>query len=713
MARVEVIIVNYNGREYLPDCCASLRAQIYRDFRVTFVDNGSGDGSADWVASEWPEAHLLRLSKNIGFAAGNNAAIVRSHTELIALLNSDTRPEASWLSALVAAADSNEWAGFFASRIVRADDPNKIDSAGDVFRTDGVAAKRGEGMPSHLYTTSQEMFGACAAAALYRREIFTDVGLFDESFFCYDEDVDLSFRARLGGYRCLYVPDAVVLHHVGGTSKKAPRSRLRWTRRNSLETVLKNMPGPLLARHGPRILAHYVLGDMYHLCSGSFAGVILARWDNLTRLAATLRKRKQVQAARRVDYRQISRQLAEPCSVFRALAPRLRRWSRPLGDKAQRRSTGGDDASRDSALLDDRHHTPPDGVSVQRRDANQDFGPVDRPLPGAYTQTALVSIVFLNYNGGAYTLEAVDALGNQSCRSFECIVVDNGSTDDSLERIVCRMRHVGLDPKVVQLATNHHYAGGMNAGISQAKGVVVVPLNSDVYLDVHFVEALEVAVRERLEDGVGTLVGDEYHWDWQSEGLTPHLRSQGVGLLRRLGVRAWIRGEHHESQLLGPSGCAPPLCRAALEEVRLPNGDYYDSSFVAFGEDIDLLLRLRTRGYRPVYVPGLRFWHIGSASYSSGTASLVAKPTHLLGQILSNYWRIWRRLPKRSERAAAFPLVAAHQSAVLCRLAMSGRWADGAAALRALLQKIEQLRLDNTEPYSRSPSESGMYIGWI
>lgn len=285
---------------------------------------------------------------------------------------------------------------------------------------------------------------------------------------------------------------------------------------------------------------------------------------------------------------------------------------------------------------------------------------------------SLVSIVLLNYNSGSFIGRVVDSIAAQDHRSCECIVVDNASTDDSLTRILRRFDEQGMKVEVVRSPTNGHFAAGMNMGISMAKGDVVVALNSDVCLSSGYVSALLARKRAGAEAGIGAFCGAQYRWDWDRDRLTPQYTGHGVRLMRHLGVSPWRLGEHDERHLLGPSGCAPAFARTALEAIRLDNGDYFDTRFVAFGEDIDLFLRLRLHGFRPMVLRGLRFWHIGSASYSGAVSSVLAKEPSMIGQVLANKWRIWRRLPSTRDRALCVPLVLLYQISVAVRSARYG-----------------------------------------
>lgn len=246
MARVAVVIPNWNGARLLEGCLSSLRRQTFRSFETIVVDGGSEDGSAELVRASFPEARLLELGENRGFAAAANAGIRASSSELVALLNNDTEQDPGWLEALVRAADAHPEAGMFASKLLDFRDRRYLDGAGDAIRLSGLPYRLGHGERDRgQFDRPAYVFGACGAAALYRRRMLDEIGLFDEDFGSYCEDADLSFRAQLAGHRCLYVPEAVV-YHVGSASTGGKRSATatRLGTRNSLLLLAKNLPLP-------------------------------------------------------------------------------------------------------------------------------------------------------------------------------------------------------------------------------------------------------------------------------------------------------------------------------------------------------------------------------------------------------------------------------------------------------------------------------------
>lgn len=207
---------------YLSDCLDSVRRQTYEPRETIVVDDASTDGSADFVATSYPEMRLVRLDRNRGFAHAANRGMAEARGEIVALLNNDAAAEPNWVEQLVTALRGHPDAGFAASKILLHDRPDTLNSAGDVFRRTGVPDSRGVWEADHgQYDDEVEVFGASGAAVAYRRSMLSDIGFFDERFFMYCEDVDLAFRAQLAGYRCVYTPRAVVRHRLsasgGGT----------------------------------------------------------------------------------------------------------------------------------------------------------------------------------------------------------------------------------------------------------------------------------------------------------------------------------------------------------------------------------------------------------------------------------------------------------------------------------------------------------------
>jgi GT2 family glycosyltransferase len=309
LALVDVVIVNYNAGAWLARTVAALQAQTFTDFRTIIVDNGSTDRSLDDLPAGPVPVDIIRAGKNLGFAAGNNLAI-RGHVraEWLALLNPDAFPHPDWLERFLAAARAHPEFAFFGCRMLDAASPTHLDGVGDVYHVSGLHWRDGHSCPnSHRYDAPEEIFAPCAAAALYRTRDVVEAGGFDEDFFCYAEDVDLGFRLRMFGHRCLYVPDAVVEHMGSGITGVRSDFSLYHGHRNLVWVYVKNMPGWLFWVYLPYhlVLNVYSLFIFTIRCNGR--PLWRAKQDALRFLPREWAKRRAIQAGRRVDAATIRR----------------------------------------------------------------------------------------------------------------------------------------------------------------------------------------------------------------------------------------------------------------------------------------------------------------------------------------------------------------------------------------------------------------------
>ena len=301
--KASVVVLNWNGRPLLSACLDSLRNQSWRDFEIIVVDNGSVDGSVEFVKECFPEVRIICLGENLGFCKGNNMGIREANGEYIALLNNDTEVDPHWLEELVKALDRHPEVGFCASKIVLYDTPHLIDSAGDAYSIAGSARKIGhlDFALKEKYRRPRFVFGACAGAAIYRRSMLEDIGLFDEDFFIIQEDVDLSFRAQLKGYKCLYVPTALVYHRLSATLKTYSTEYVYYGHRNLEFVYFKNMPFPLLLLTLPLHVIDVFLSFCFFCAIGKGRVFLRAKWDAIKALPRVLRKRREIQRARTVS----------------------------------------------------------------------------------------------------------------------------------------------------------------------------------------------------------------------------------------------------------------------------------------------------------------------------------------------------------------------------------------------------------------------------
>jgi len=303
MKKVAIIIVNWNSWSLLARCLQALAAQSYQDFSVTIIDNASSDAMPDALLAPFPKVNLVRNSRNTGFAAANNLAVQQhsGSSEWVALLNPDAFPEPDWLAQLMHATQAHPDCAVFASRQLDAANPSRLDGDGDVYHISGRAWRAGHSyaVPAHSPAV-RAAFSPCAAAGLYRRSAFCEVGGFDEDFFCYFEDVDLGFRLQLAGYRCLLITGAVV-HHLGASSTGGQHSdfAVYHGHRNLVWTYVKNMPGILFWLLLPLHLALNLVTLMHY---ARRSGVIWrAKRDALRDLPAVWKKRQVIQRQRRAS----------------------------------------------------------------------------------------------------------------------------------------------------------------------------------------------------------------------------------------------------------------------------------------------------------------------------------------------------------------------------------------------------------------------------
>lgn len=305
---VSVIIVNWNGERFLERCLSALTKQSRQPDEIIVLDNASTDDSLS-IIRRFPEIRLMAQESNTGFARGNNLAIAAASpsSRWIALLNPDAFPEPDWLETLLSAAQSRPDCATFASCLLDARTPQRLDGTGDAYHASGLVWRIGHGQATPAQPPPpHEVFSACAAAALYRRDALQEIGGFDEDYFCYVEDVDLGFRLRLAGYGCLYIPESVV-HHVGSGTTGSQHSdfALYHGHRNLVWTFVKNMPGILFWLLLPLHLALNLFSLGWFALHGHGRVILRAKRDALRGLPAMWRKRRKIQQTRRIKTRAI------------------------------------------------------------------------------------------------------------------------------------------------------------------------------------------------------------------------------------------------------------------------------------------------------------------------------------------------------------------------------------------------------------------------
>ncbi len=303
---ISVVIVNYNGRGLIGRSIECLLKQTFENYEIIVVDNASRDDSVAFIREKFPSVKVVEHPVNAGFSGGNLAGLKEAKGDFIALLNNDAFPEPNWLSHLWSGMDSNDRIGICASKLI-IEGTDLIDSAGDGCTTAVRGYKLEEKTQQQAHLKIRPVFGACAGAALYRREMIDDIGFFDEDFFLIYEDADLNIRAQLAGWKCLFVPEAVVHHHVRSTIGHDSELAIYYSNRNADLLWIKNMPMGLMLRY----IHHKLITELGAFVYFSFRkkGLFIflkAKRDAIRLLPLMLKKRKKIQAMKRISNRAFS-----------------------------------------------------------------------------------------------------------------------------------------------------------------------------------------------------------------------------------------------------------------------------------------------------------------------------------------------------------------------------------------------------------------------
>ena len=442
---VTVVIVNHNGGRYLNRCLNALAAQTTPPRQVLLVDNASTDGSAEHAERIVPGLQIIRCAENLGFAAANNLAVARSEpSEWLALLNPDAFPRPDWLATLRQATRDYPQYAVLGSRLLDAAHPERLDGAGDGYHVSGLAWRRGHGAEAAGQGMQvEEIFAPCAAAALYQRRAFCEADGFDERFFCYMEDVDLGFRLRLLGHRCLYVPTAVV-HHVGsGITGVRSAFATYHGHRNQVWTYVKNMPSPWFWLYLPAHLALNLLSIAWLGTRGQGRIAVRAKIDAVRELPRVWRQRQAIQRQRRVGYRELR-------PVMTRTGAALARFIRPLnfpwraGWAGPARSASSDQPAALAA-------------------------PQVTTVPVAALPTR-ISVIIPTKNAGPEFAEILRQIrGQRGIAPLELIIIDSGSTDETL----MLARQAGA--RLIEIpAADFEHAGTRNQAAHRATGDLLV-----------------------------------------------------------------------------------------------------------------------------------------------------------------------------------------------------------------------------------------------
>ena len=271
MNKITIVIPNYNGIHFLQDCLQSLLSQDLGtpEYMVLVVDNGSQDGSLKFIRERFPQVQVEALSENTGFCHAVNVGIRKSDTPYVILLNNDTKVASGFVSGLYHAIEKNTEIFSVSASMRMWDAPDLLDDAGDRYCALGWAYARGKGKPAKLYSQVREVFSACGGAAIYRREIFERIGLFDEAHFAYLEDLDIGWRARIHGYKNYYEPSAQVVHFgSASTGSRYNEKKTLLAAANNVYVVGKNMPILQLLLNIPLLIIGFGLKFLFFCQKG-------------------------------------------------------------------------------------------------------------------------------------------------------------------------------------------------------------------------------------------------------------------------------------------------------------------------------------------------------------------------------------------------------------------------------------------------------------
>lgn len=311
MPRFSVIIVNYNGSGYLQRAIDSLSRQTFTDFETLIVDNASVDQSFTKLdTSALSSVTMMPQDDNLGFAKGNNVAAAEAKGEWLALLNPDAEADPDWLEKIVEASERHPGINMFASAQFDSADPDRLDGAGDCYLAFGIPWRGGFGRSAEELPAEGECFSPCGAAAIFRASLYAEHGGFDETLFCFCEDVDLGYRLRLRGETCVFLPDARILHAGGGLSGRSSDFSVRHGARNRLWVYLKNTPPLLLWATLPGHVALSLLILFRGTMTGRFGSTFAGMKEGLAGLGPVLRERKKVQAVRTTSSREAARAMS-------------------------------------------------------------------------------------------------------------------------------------------------------------------------------------------------------------------------------------------------------------------------------------------------------------------------------------------------------------------------------------------------------------------
>lgn len=267
--KTTVVIPNYNGIAFMGNCLAALQQQTQKEFDVIVVDNGSTDVSLTLVMKNYPSVKVIEFSHNQGFCKAVNAGIKAAVTPYVILLNNDTEVRPYFIEALERAAEQSEKIFSVSAKMLMMQQPDRMDGAGDSYCALGWAYAIGKGKPAGTFNSPRKVFSACAGAAIYKKAVFNQIGMFDENHFAYLEDMDIGYRARIYGYENRFEPEAEVLHAGSGFSgSRYNEFKTKLSSRNSIYLIYKNMPLFQILLNAPFLLAGFTVKTLFFIKKG-------------------------------------------------------------------------------------------------------------------------------------------------------------------------------------------------------------------------------------------------------------------------------------------------------------------------------------------------------------------------------------------------------------------------------------------------------------
>lgn len=300
-----IILISKWGKDgrHLDKCLQGIYRQSFREFEIILVTNGLERNHVNEIKNRHTGVRIIANEENNGVAGGRNQGVLEARGNYIVTLDDDAVPDNRWLEELVRWASKGERVGMLASKMLFGSEPYIIDSAGLEISRDGNGYNRKGLMRDGGFEQIEEIFSPCGGAAFYKREIFEDVGLYDEIYNLYGyEDLDLAFRARLAGWKCLYVPQAVVFHHHSWSLGEGSSSKNFFLERGKILTILKNWPLRYMIYYAPLIAAYDLLADGYHMLGKNDFSRLKAKISVLRQLPRVLRERSKIHRNRRLSY---------------------------------------------------------------------------------------------------------------------------------------------------------------------------------------------------------------------------------------------------------------------------------------------------------------------------------------------------------------------------------------------------------------------------